>query len=134
MAFETIYIPTNKSEMSAENAVPKDKMRSFCKTNGSYILDHQNIDISHLVVSHYTMGKTAPAYYLQAGDDFFLLSNTNPLGLSSDIPEFQGIGKMRVRDSNRSKFYEVQAEVKVQEMQSSPYSVLPNSQKINPFL
>lgn len=134
MAYESIYIPTNKSEMTAENAVPRDKMRSFCKMNSSYILDHRDIDISHLVTSHYTLGKTQPAYYMQAGDDFFLISNTNPLGLSSDIPQFSGIGKMRVRVSNRSQFYEVQAEVKVQQMLSSPYSILPNSSKINPFL
>lgn len=133
MAYESIYIPTNRSEMDTPDAVPRDKMRSFCKANGSYIMDYQNIDISHLVTTHYTIGKTEPAYYMQAGDDFFLISNTNPLGLSSSIPQFSGVGKMRVRVSNRTKFYEVQAEVKVQEMLSSPYSLLPNTNKLNPF-
>lgn len=132
-AFEQVYIPTNRSEMGAENAVCKNVMRSFCKSNGAYVIDYQGVDISSAVVSHYTRGKTEPAYYMQAGDDFYLLSNTNPLGLSKDIPEFSGVGKMRVRVSNRSKFYEVQAEIKVQQIASSQYSILPNTSKVNPF-
>lgn len=134
LAYESIYIPTNRGEMGKPNTPTKELMKSFCKTHGSYILDYQNYDISQLVTSHYTMGKTEPAYYLQAGDDFYLLSNTNPLGLSKNIPEFTGTGKLRVRVSNRSRFYEIQGEVKMQDMPSSDFSVLPNSKKLNPFL
>src|SRR6478736_5147461 len=71
MAYETIYIPTNRSEMGAENAVPRDRMRSYCKENGAYILDYKEYDLSELVSSHYTRGKVEPAFYMQAGDDFF---------------------------------------------------------------
>lgn len=134
MAYETIYIPTNRGEMGTENSVPRDKMRSYCKNNGAYVLDYQDYDLSELVSSHYTKGKAEPAYYLQAGDDFFMITNCNPLGLSSEIPQLQGTGKFRVRVSNRSKFYEVQAEIKMTSLLSSPFSVLPNSLKQNPFL
>jgi hypothetical protein len=134
LAYESVYIPTNKSQMEVDNAIPKSLMRSYCKKNTSYILDYQNYDISQLVASHYNEGKAAPVYYIQTGDDFYLLSNTNPLGLSADIPELKGTGKFRVRVSNRSQFYEVQAEVKMQKLQPSNYSVLPNTTKINPFL
>lgn len=133
LAYESIYIPTNKSQMDAPNAVPRDLMKSFCKSNGSYLLDYQNYDISDIVTTHYTQGKAEPAYYLQAGDDFYMISNTNPLGLSTDIPQIQGTGKLRVRVSNRSKFYEIQAEVKMQNLTPSNFSVLPNSVKTNPF-
>lgn len=133
MSFDTIYIPTNKGEMDKEYAVPRVKMKEYCKEFGGYVLDIQDHDLSDLVTLHYTQGKTEPAYYMQAGDDFFMISNTNPLGLSSDIPQLSGTGKFRVRVSNRSKFYEIQAEVKMTSMSSSPYSLLPNTLKRNPF-
>jgi hypothetical protein len=134
LAFETIYIPTNRGEMDTDNAVPRDVMRKFCRENGAYILDHKDYDLSDLVTMHYTQGKTEPAYYMQAGDDFFMISNTNPLGLSSEIPQLTGTGKFRVRVSNRSRFYEVQAELKLTSVANSAFSVLPNTKKRNPFL
>lgn len=130
---QDIYIPTNISEMGATNSVPREVMRGFYKMNGGYILDEKNYDISHLVVSHYTRGKAEPAYYMQAGDDFYMLSDTNPLNLKEDVPHLTGNGKFRVRVSNRSRFYEIQAEIKMQELQSSHYSLLPNTSKINPL-
>lgn len=134
MAYESIYIPTLRSQMDVDNAVPRVKMRSYCKENGGYIIDYQDRDLTELVTKHYVEGKREPAYYMQAGDDFFMISNTNPLGLSSDIPMLSGTGKYRVRVSNRSKFYEIQAEVKMTSIANSGFSVLPNSFKRNPFL
>lgn len=133
MSRETIYIPTVKSEMTANNAVPKSVMRSFCRENETYIIKNDDYDLSSLVTTHYLEGKSEPAHYIQAGDDFFMISNTNPLGLPSDIPELTGRGKFRVRVSNRSKFYEVQGELKITSMLHSKYSILPDSSKINPF-
>lgn len=133
MAYESIYIPTVRGEMGLDNSIPKEKMKEYCKKNGGYILDYQNYDLSQLVTKHYTQGKLEPAYYMQAGDDFFMISNTNPLGLSSEIPQLAGTGKYRVRVSNRSKFYEIQAELKITSMLDSPFSVLPGSNKRNPF-
>jgi hypothetical protein len=134
MAYESIYIPTNIGEMGADNAVPRELMRQYCKMNGAYVLDYKDYDISELVTSHYVHGKAEPAYYMQAGDDFFMISNTNPLGLSSDIPQLKGTGKLRVRVSNRSKFYEIQAELKMTSAITSNFSVLPGTNKCNPFL
>ena len=134
ISFDSIYIPTNKGEMNAENAVPRDVMKKFCTINSKYIYEEYDKDLSDIVTLHYTQGKTEPAYYMQAGDDFYMISNTNPLGLSTDIPCIQGTGKFRVRVSNRSQFYEIQAEVKMKNMITSNFSVLPGSKKQNPFL
>jgi hypothetical protein len=134
LAYESIYIPTNRSEMGSPNSVERSIMRSFCKRNGAYVMDYKDRDLTSYVTKHYTLGKTEPAYYMQAGDGFYMISNANPLGLSSNIPQLEGIGKLRVRVSNRSQFYEVQAELKMTSLVDSPYSVLPGSKKQNPFL
>jgi hypothetical protein len=129
-----IYIPTNRSEMGTVNSVPREVMKKFCSINSKYIYDDQDRDLTDVVTLHYTKGKTEPAYYMQAGDDFYMISNTNPLGLSTSIPVLEGNGKLRVRVSNRSKFYEIQAEIKMKNLIPSDYSVLPGTKKQNPFL
>lgn len=134
LSLEAIYIPTLRSEMDTANSVPRPTMRSFCKERGGYILDFQDRDLTEYVTKHYVYGKTEPAFYMQAGDDFFMISNTNPLGLSTKIPVLEGTGKFRVRVSNRSKFYEIQGELKMMNLVKSEYSVLPNSCKNNPFM
>lgn len=129
-----MYIATTKGELELANVVSRETMKKFCTINSKYILRDEERDISHIVTTHYTQGKAEPAYYLQAGDDFYMISNTNPLGLPSDIPCIQGTGKCQVRVSNRSKFYEVQAEIKMKNIVSSSYSLLPGSNKRNPFM
>jgi hypothetical protein len=131
----SIFIPSTRGELnSEENVVPRETMKRYCTINSKYVYDVQDTDLSDIVTLHYTKGKTEPAYYMQAGDDFYRISNTNPLGLSNDIPLLEGTGKFRVRVSNRSKFYEVQAEIKMRDLVSSQFSVLPGSQKQNPFM
>lgn len=49
---------------------------------------------------------------MQAGDDFYRISKTDPLKLGNDIPLLAGKGDFKVRVSTRSEFYEVQAEIK----------------------
>lgn len=134
IAYETIFIPTNKSKMNSLNSVPLATMKAYCNQYGSYVLDNRNYDLTDLVTLHYTTGKAEPAYYIQAGDDFLMISNANPLGLTEDIPVLEGTGKFRVRVSNRSQFYEIQTELKLTSSIESRYSVMPNSNKINPFL
>jgi hypothetical protein len=129
-----LYIATTKGELELKNAVSREIMKKFCSSYSKYVLQDDERDISDIVTTHYTQGKAEPAYYLQAGDDFYLISNTNPFGLSSEIPCIQGTGRCRVRVSNRSKFYEVQAEIKMKNLATSSFSVLPGSNKRNPFL
>jgi hypothetical protein len=78
-------------------------------------------------------GKTETTYYLQAADDFYRLGNENPLNVPSDVPMFKGKGDFRMRVGIRSKQYEIQPEVKVKNMASSPYSIKPGTKKKNPL-
>jgi len=135
-------IPTTKGGLGDEKAVPLETMRSFFDDgvfSTRYILDNKNVDIASLVTEHYTEGKDAPTYYLQAADDFYLIGTKDPLGLNKGlrgkrrIPVLSGRGDFRVRVATRSKFYEVQSEIKIKEFISSPYSVLEGSNKLNPF-
>ncbi len=77
---------------------------------------------------------------MQSGDNFYLVGTADPFGLNSanegSIPLLGGTGDFKVRISTRSKFYEIQAEIKIKNFNppSSPYSVLENSAKNNPFL
>lgn len=132
----SIYIPSTKGELNSGDpgVVPRETMKSYCTTHSKYVYDIQDRDLTDIVTTHYTKGKAEPAFYMQAGDDFYRISNTNPLGLSNDIPLLEGTGKFRVRVSNRSKFYEVQAEIKMRNLVPSQFSVLPGSEKQNPFM
>ena len=131
-----IKIPTSKSGLREAGAVPLHIMKLyFDQPNiNRYIANQDNYNIGNLVTEHYTKGKKEPAYYLQAGDDFYLISNKNPLNLSRSIPLLSGSGDFKVRVSTRSEFYEVQAEIKIKSMPDSKYSALSGSKKINPFL
>ena len=131
-----IKIPTSKSGLREAGAVPLHIMKLyFDQPNiNRYIANQDNYNIGNLVTEHYTKGKKEPAYYLQAGDDFYLISNKNPLNLSRSIPLLSGSGDFKVRVSTRSEFYEVQAEIKIKSMPNSKYSALSGSKKINPFL
>lgn len=131
-----IIIPTNKGMLQDPNAVPLEIMRSYFEQPGvnRYIANEQNYNLGKLVTDHYTIGKKEPAYYMQAADDFYMISKKNPLGLPKDIPVLSGRGDFKVRVATRSEFYEVQAEIKIKNMPHSGYSVKPGSSKKNPFL
>jgi hypothetical protein len=133
-------VPTTKGGLKDPEAVPLESMRSFFDDKvfkSRYILERENVNIAKIVIDHYTKGKAEPAYYLQAADDFYLVGPTDPLGLnkglSPKIPVISGMGDFRVRVSTRSRFYEVQAEIKIKKLKSSPYSAMEGSKKKNPF-
>jgi hypothetical protein len=128
-----IYIPTTLSGLREPNAVPLKVMKKFfAKKTNQYISEEKKVNLGKLVTEHYTKGKAEPAYYMQAGDDFYLIGNTNPLGLRN-IPSLKGTGDFRVRVSTRETYYEIQAEIKIKEMSYSPFSVAPDTKKKNPF-
>lgn len=131
-----IIIPTNKGMLSDPNAVPLEVMRKYFEQPGinRYIANETDYNLGKLVTNHYTIGKKEPAYYMQAGDDFYLISKSNPLGLSKDIPLLAGRGDFKVRVATRSEYYEVQAEIKIKNMPASKFSVKPGTSKKNPFL
>ena len=135
---KSIIIATNKSQLKMPGCVPLDVMKMYFSQPGvnRYIANQEGFNIGQLVTDHYLKGKAAPAHYLQAGDDFYMIGTQNPLGLDSKIPKLAGTGDFKVRVSTRSQFYEVQAEIKIKQFSphNSPYSVLLNSSKKNPFV
>jgi hypothetical protein len=139
---KNVEIPTNKGNekkgtgLYAKNAVPKDVLQEFLskRPNKQYIVSEDKVDLGSLVTGHYLFGKSEPAYYMQAGDDFYMIGDSNPLGLPTDIPKLSGIGPFKMRVSIRSQFYEIQPEIKIEKMPNSKYSIKPGSKKKNPFL
>lgn len=133
----SIIIGTNKSHLKLPGCVPLHVMKSYFSQSGinRYIANEPDMNIGELVTNHYLSGKAAPAHYLQAGDDFYMIGTKNPFSLDRNIPKLAGTGDFKVRVSTRSQFYEVQAEIKIKhfEPKTSKYSVLPGSKKINPF-
>jgi len=131
-----IKIPTTKSGLKDDHAVPLEKMKEFFDRPNvnRYIANEENYDLGKLVTEHYTIGKKEPAYYMQAGDDFYRISDKNPLNLSKSIPTLKGSGDFKVRVATRSEFYEVQAEIKIKNMPNSEYSISPKTKKLNPFI
>ena len=135
IAVTKVKIPTTKSGLKEEGAIPLEVMKAYFNRPGinRYIANQENYDLGKLVTQHYTVGKAEPAYYMQAADDFYLVSSKNPLKLDSGIPLLKGKGDFKVRVSTRSEFYEVQAEIKINSMPDSKYSVLLGTDKINPL-
>lgn len=130
-----VFLPTTLSGLREENAVSLEQMIEFCENikGNRYILKNDNYDVSKLVREHYIHGKAEPVYYIQTGDDFFRLhQHINPLQFKN-IPILSGRGSCSVRVSTRSKFYEIQAEIKLKNIvSSSKYSLKPNSKKLLP--
>ena len=129
-------INTNKGPQQKDpNTVSHEEMKEFMKTQkDQYIVTVPNQDLGKVVVDHYSKGgKSEAAYYLQAGDDFYMLGKENPLGVPSDVPQFKGKGDFRMRVGIRSSMYEIQPEVKVKNMATSKYSIKPGTKKKNPF-
>lgn len=134
--FKDIKIPTTKSGLKEPGAVPLETMKRFFAQPGinRYIANKERMDLGKIVTDHYTLGKAEPAYYMQAGDDFYKISSKDPFKLGAGIPLLKGVGDFKVRISTRSEFYEVQAEIKIMNMPDSKYSVKPGTKKLNPFL
>jgi hypothetical protein len=128
-------IPTTKSGLKDPNAVPLDVMKQYFEQPGitRYIMNVPDMNLGKVVTDHYTKGKDEPAFYMQAGDDFYMITKKNPLGVPKSVPTLSGKGNFRVRVATRSKFYEVQAEIKINEMPNSKYSVKMGTKKKNPF-
>jgi hypothetical protein len=112
--------------------LPLHVMKSYVKSlPNQYIMNLPDYDLGKAVTLHYH-SKAEPVYHLQAGDNFYLFGNTNPLGLKG-VPEVQAKGDLRVRVSTRSKMFEIQTEVKLN-LKESEWSLLPNTSKRNPLL
>lgn len=134
--FKSLKIPTTKNGLKQEGAVPLAVMKAYFDQPAvnRYIANKERMNLGKVVTDHYTKGKAEPAYYMQAGDDFYRISNEDPFQLGSKIPLLKGTGDFKVRVSTRSEFYEVQAEIKIVDMPISMYSVKPGTNKKNPFL
>lgn len=132
----SMVLPSTKGLLKDSNAVSYESLVAYFKNKNQYILDVKNVDLGKLVTAHYLEGKAEPAYYMQAGDDFYMIGNKNPLGLPSDVPKLTGKGSFKMRigiRSAKSGFYEIQPEIKIMDMPKSRYSVKPGTNKKNPF-
>lgn len=131
-----LKIPTTKSGLKEPGAVPLAVMKKYFDQPGvnRYVANKEGMDLGAVVTEHYTKGKAEPAYYMQAADDFYRISNRDPFKLGTKVPLLSGRGDFKVRVSTRSEFYEVQAEIKIVNMPNSNYSVKPGTRKLNPFL
>lgn len=132
-----LKIPTTKGGLKEDGAVPLEVMKNyFSQPNvNRYIANNENYNLGKVVTEHYTKGKAEPAYYMQAGDDFYMISKKDPLGIGAQrLPVLSGFGDFKVRVATRSDFYEVQAEIKITKMPHSEYSLKPGTKKKNPFL
>lgn len=142
MNVKQIKLPTTRSGLKEPGAVPLHILKDFVENQrkNRYIHIEDNVDIGDLVTRHYLEGKAEPAFYLQAGDDFYCIGNKDPLninkGRKQKVPVLKGQGDFKIRIATRSEFYEIQAEVKIKKMEPhvSPFSVLSESRKMNPFV
>lgn len=133
---ENISVPTTKTGLKSPHAVPLAVMKNYFDQEAEtrYISIIESVDLGAIVTEHYTNGKTQPAYYMQAGDDLYRISDKDPLNLGNNIPLLEGIGDFKIRVATRSQYYEIQAEIKINKMPESLYSIKPGSLKQNPFL
>jgi hypothetical protein len=138
--WKNMTVPSTIGLLKNPNALPYEKMKQYMSSRKQYILEVPNVDLGQLVTQHYLIGKIEPAHYMQAGDDFYRIGRSNPLGLPTDIPELgrpgQCMGSFRMRISIRKSksFYEIQPEIKITNMPRSPYSVKPGTNSKNPFI
>lgn len=142
MNVKEVKLPTTRSGLKEPGAVPLHILKDFVENHqkNRYIHIEENVDIGDLVTRHYLEGKAEPAYYIQAGDDFYMIGNKDPLNINKNrkkrVPTLKGKGDFKIRIATRSEFYEIQAEVKIKKMEPhvSPFSVLTESKKDNPFV
>ena len=130
-----VSVGTNKSHLKWDNVIPLSVMKDYFAQDGvnRYIAIKEDVNLGRVVTDHYLYGKDEPTYYMQAGDDFYMIGDDNPLDLPDDIPTLSGTGAYKVRVSTRSRFYEVQAEIKINNMPGSEYSLKPGSDKKSPL-
>ena len=128
-------LPTTRGMLKKPNAVPVEVMKEYFAQPGitRYITSIPNFNIGAVVRDHYLNNKAEPAFYLQAGDDFYMIDKSNPFGVPNDVPLLEGQGTFKVRIATRSKFYEIQAEIKIAKLKASKYSLRPGTKKKNPF-
>lgn len=132
---DDIIVPTTLGLLRHPKAVTQDEMKAFLKKRSAqYIINLPKQNLGKLVTDHYNNGKSAPTYYIQAGDDFYRIGKKDPLKLGNRIPLFSGEGSFKMRIGMRTRYYEVQPEVKIiGGMPNSPYSIKPGTKKLNPF-
>lgn len=132
-----IVVPTTLGGLLLPNAVSHAQMQSFLKTKGTqYFIDVSGVNLGKLVTAHYNEGKSRPVSYMQAADDFYLLGDLDELNLKRihpGIPKLKGVGSFKMRVGMRTKYYELQPEIKITNMGSSQYSLTGGSGKKNPF-
>lgn len=132
---EKLRAYTGKDPAVDSNWPTVSDMNTFIKSiDDQYIHAETNVDISEIVRLHYLQAKSKCTYYMQAGDNFYRVSEHNPLGVPDDVPVFSAVGTLKVRVAIRSKRYEMQAEAKVKQSNLSPYSLYPFTKKLSPFL
>lgn len=133
-----LSLHSGKKERAADpNSVSLELMKKFLKTRPTKnICKEASVDVGNLVSLHYLKGKSAVAYYLSSGDDFYYFKTsggkTNPLKIP-DVELFSGTNSIVLRVGDRSDNFELQSEVKLRSLPSTNYSVKPGSKKPNPF-
>jgi len=131
-----IKVPTTKTGLLEPGAISREDMKRFIQKRGTqYFINVSNIDLGKLVTDHYNQGKAAPVSYLQAADDFYLMGELDELNLKqmhSDIPIVKGRGNFKMRIGVRTEYYELQPEIKINDMGDSRYSLYSLNKK-NPF-
>lgn len=130
-----IKVPTTIGGLAEEGAISREEMARFIqRRGGQYFINVPNVNLGELVIKHYNEGKAAPVSYLQAADDFYLMGNLDELGLKRihSIPIVKGTGNFKMRIGMRTKYYELQPEIKILDMGDSPYSLFSKNKK-NPF-
>lgn len=135
--FKNPKLGSSKQFSGESEYVSLEKLQKFfSKRQDQYIFKLEEVDVAKILKTHLIKGKTAPANYIQTGDDFYLLDkNHNPLNLPNDIPILKGKGRMAVRIGMRSSKYEIQTEFKfkAKTMFPSDYSAKPGTKKKSPF-
>ena len=132
-----IVVPTTLGGLALPNAVTHMQMQNFLKTKGTqYFINVADINLGKLVTAHYNSGKSAPVSYMQAADDFYLLGDLDELNLKRihpTIPKLEGEGNFKMRVGMRTKYYELQPEIKITDMGSSRFSLTGGNGRKNPF-
>lgn len=125
------------------------KVLSGVESYASQNLCEANINVPHLIATHYAHKADGGAYYMQAGHDFYVMpmmkrpssKGEDPLHLNKKfnikIPLFWSNASTKtpisMRLSNRSGFHEFMTEIKMNSWVHSDYSAIPCVDKINPF-
>jgi hypothetical protein len=130
-----IKLSSRKSDQNSCSFVGIEEMRKFYSDGNmtdQYIYKSK-VNASEVLQDWCVEGKRCD--YIQIADNFFRLTKSDPLDLV-DVPVLDCTGTFHVRVSLRTKFYEIQPEVKLhkKEFIESPYSLQPNTDKTNPLV